>query len=459
MKPLAGSTRSLTARLLIGVGLPMIILAVALGLGGGLMIRATVTAVNDRILEAAARGIADSLTIEEGEIALDLSPAIFGMLENTARDNVYYTIRYRGRALTGYGDLPQISLAPGEDAAAFGDARYLDRDIRIVARARRLPGLDAPVVIEVAETLDARKADTNRLLSGLLFLESALILVAVLLLPFAVRWGLRPVARIQAELDHRVAADLAPLSLDAVPAELRNLVKAFNAMLGRLGDAMIAMRRFTGDASHQIRTPLSIIRTHVAVLRSAAPGSTEAAQSLDDIDRGTVRLSHLVGQLLALARADNAARNETPLEAVDLRDIVTAVVAERREASARAGVTLVVVPAPAIIIRTAPVLALELLANLLDNAVRHGGAGGIVRVTATEDPALLIDDDGPGIPATERERVFTRFAQLPRDARNEGSGLGLSIARSLAQAIGAELRLEDGPDGRGLRAIVHFPRP
>lgn len=451
----AGATRSLTARLLMGVGLPMIALAMALSLGGVLMIRATVTTVNDRILDAAARGIADSLTIEEGAIALDLSPAIFGMLENAARDNVYYAVRYQGRALTGYGDLPQIALSAQGDAAAFGDGVYLGREVRIVARTRRLPGLTAPVVVEVAETLDARRADTGRLLTGLLVLEGALILLAVVLLPIAVRWGLRPVTRIQAELDARAASDMAPLPLSAAPAELRDLVKAFNAMLGRLSQAMTAMRRFTGDASHQMRTPLSILRTHVAVLRDVAPGSAEASQSLDDIDRGAARLSYLVAQLLALARADDAAaRMQAPLEIVDLRDLVTAVVAEHRDMAAGAGVKLTVArsgPTPA---RTAPALAIELLANLIDNAIRHGG--GTVRVGITADPMVVIEDDGPGIPPEEYERVFTRFAQLPRDTRNEGSGLGLSIADSLAQATGATLTLAGGAKGRGLRVEVRF---
>ena len=149
----------------------------------------------------------------------------YAQAEVAYQNAVTYALdRRQGRALTGYGDLPQISPGGSEDDTAFGDARYLNRDIRIVAKTRRLPGHDAPVLIEVAETLDARKADTDRLLTGLFVLEAALILLAVLLLPFAVRWGLRPVTRIQAELDHRVATDLTPLPLRAVPMELRNLV-------------------------------------------------------------------------------------------------------------------------------------------------------------------------------------------------------------------------------------------
>lgn len=455
-----GASRSLTARLLVGVGLPMVLLAAVLGLGGTLVIRATVGSVNDRILAAAARGIADSLTVEDGEVALDLSPAIFGMLENTARDNVYYSVRQGDRALTGYADLPRIAAAGAGEAPVFADARYLGRAVRIVAEVRRLPGQAVPVVVEVAETLDARAADARRLRAALFVLEVALILLAVLLLPLAVRWGLRPVARVRGELDRRAASDLAPLPLASVPSELRDLVRAFNAMLARLGETFAAMRRFTGDASHQMRTPLSILRTHVAVLRTAAPGSVEARQSIEDIDAGSVRLAHLIGQLLALARADNAGPEGNAPERVDLAAIVAAAVGEQRELAAAVGVTLTVAEAGAPVhALTVAGLAIELLANLIDNAIRHGRPGGRVRVVVAPGPAVTVEDDGPGIPAADRERVFGRFTRLSAYGAHGGSGLGLSIARALAQAIRAELTLADGPGAVGLSATVRFPGP
>lgn len=445
---------SLTARVLAGVALPMIAVALALGVGGTLAIQATVDAVNDRILDAAARGIADSLTVENGAVALDLPPTIFGMLENAARDNVYYSIRRGDRVLTGYADLPRIAPATDGETPRFADGRYLDRDVRLVVRTRRMPGIAQPIAIQVAETLDARSADVRRLLLALVGLEVVLIALAVLLLPLSVRWGLRPVVRLRAELDRRAASDLTPLPLAHVPGELRDLVAAFNALLARLGEAIGAMRRFTGDASHQMRTPLTILRTHVAALRSLPPGSSAARQSIEDIDAGSVRLARLIAQLLALARADNAIPGETALEIVDLAALVAAVVGEQADAAAMAGVVLTVSGA-AREAATAPALAIELLSNLVDNAVRHGGPGH-VRVILEDGPAIAVEDDGAGIPIAERGRAFERFTRL-RARHAEGSGLGLSIARALAGAIGATLTLEDGPAGRGLRAVVRFP--
>ncbi|MBB4154399.1 two-component system sensor histidine kinase TctE [Sphingomonas jinjuensis] len=447
---------TLTARVLAGVALPMIAVALALGVGGTLAIRATVDAVNDRILDAAARGIADSLTVEDGAVALDLPPTIFGMLENTARDNVYYGVRQDGRVLTGYPDLPPLAPAADADAPRFADGRYLGRDVRLVVRTRRLPGIARPLVVQVAETLDARAADVRRLLLALVALEAALIVLAVLLLPLSVRWGLRPVVRLRSELDRRAASDLTPLPLARVPGELRDLVTAFNALLARLGEAIGAMRRFTGDASHQMRTPLTILRTHVAALRTLPPGSAEARQSIEDIDAGSVRLARLIAQLLALARADNAIAGETAIERVDLAAIVAAVVGEQEDAAAAAGVTLTVGGAPREAL-TAPALAIELLSNLVDNAIRHGGPG-TVRVLLEEGPAVAVEDEGPGIAAGDRGRAVERFTPI-RTRGGAGSGLGLSIAHALAGAIGATLTLEDGSSGRGLRAVVRFTTP
>lgn len=453
MKPARDMLGSLTTRVLMGVTLPMIALALALAVGGTIAIRATVGAVNDRILDAAARGIADSLFVEDGAVALDLPPTIFGMLENTARDNVYYAVRQGDEVLTGYADLPRLDPID-DDAPRFGDGRYLGRPVRMVIRTRRLPGVRRTLTVQVAETLDARAADVRRLLLALIALEAALIALAAVLLPLSVRWGFRPVTRLRVELDRRAASDLTPLPLEHVPAEMRDLVGALNALMERLGGAIGAMRRFTGDASHQMRTPLTILRTHVAALRSALPGSMEAWQSIEDIDAGSVRLSRLITQLLALARADNAVADETALENVDLAALSAAAISDHVEAAAAAGVSLTCSGEPREA-RTAPVLAMELLSNLIDNAVRHGGAGGSVRVIVEEGPVIAVEDDGPGIPAGERERAFERFTSI-RSRDVGGSGLGLSIARALADTIGASVTLESGRSGRGLRAVVRF---
>lgn len=449
--------RSLTLRLLAGMALPMTLLAVLLGIGGAWAIAETVEAVNDRILSAASRAMADSLSVEDGEIMLELSPAIFGMLENNSRDNVYYSVRHRGRLLTGYDDLPVIAPPNLRDTqVVFGKGIYLGREVRIVAEARSLPQIDGPVIIEVAETLDARERSARQMLIALAALEATLIAAAVIMLPLAVRWGLRPVGRVRDAMDRRAASDLTPIPLSDVPRELRDLVRAFNAMLGRLDAGMQGMRRFTADASHQMRTPLSILRAHIAVLRKAGPGSDEARASIDDIDHASERLRHLLVQLLALARADAAMPNQVGWTSVDLNSIAETAVSERALEALRAGVELAYEASSVPIqVSSNAALAGELISNLIDNAVRYNRRGGNVTVIVG-DHAIVVEDDGPGIAPEDRERVFTRFTRLDRNATSPGSGLGLPIARSLATAIGATLTLDTARSGQGLRAIVRF---
>jgi len=459
-----GPESSLTYRLLRRIVVPMAAVAILLGVGGSWVITQSVQTVNDRILGAASRAIADSLSYEDDELSLNLSPAIFGMLEDSERDNVYYSVRSGGRVLTGYADLPDIAPRGLRDTqVVFGRAIMQGKPVRVVAEGRRVPHIAAPVIVEVAETLDARERVSGRMLGGLALLEALLIVIAMILLPLAVRSGLRPLQRISGEMDARAGSDLTPLPLTDVPSELRGLVGAFNGMLARLDQTLRNMRRFTADASHQMRTPLSILRTHVVVLRRAPAGSLEAKSSIDDIDHATERLQRLVTQLLALARADNVLPQDIKRERIDIGRLVAALAAEHAPEAVRAGMDLHFEPAngPAFAL-TQPVLASELLGNLVDNAIRYNRPGGkvvvSVAVTGAEDAVTVaVEDDGPGIPPRDRKRVFNRFTRLERDSTRPGSGLGLPIAAMLAHATGAAITLSNARTGTGLRVEVAFP--
>jgi two-component system, OmpR family, sensor histidine kinase TctE len=460
-----GPQDSLTYRLLRRLVVPMAVVAILLGVGGSWVITTSVQAVSDRILGAASRAIADSLVYEDGEIALNLSPAIFGMLEDAERDNVYYSVRSGGRLLTGYDDLPDIAPDGLRDTqVVFGRAVVHGKAVRVVAEGRRLPHLRNPVIVEVAETLDARQRVSHRMLGGLALLEAFLIAMTAVLLPLAVRRGLRPLTRVSEEMDARAGADLTPLPLAGVPRELRDLVRAFNGMLARLDTTLQNMRRFTADASHQMRTPLSILRTHIALVRRARPGSAEAESSLADIDHATERLQRLVTQLLALARADNVAPEDIARAPVDMERLVAEIATELVPHAVQAGMDLhFEAPNEPAIALTQAVLATEVISNFVDNAIRYNRDGGTITVAvhvadAQDEVIVSVVDDGPGIPAEDRERVFTRFTRLDRDSSRPGSGLGLPIAARLGRAIGARIELMTARSGQGLRVEIAFPR-
>lgn len=452
---------SLTGRLLVALILPTATLALMLGVGGALFIDRIVEGVNDRLLETSARSIADTLAFEHGDITLDLPPSAFGMLENDERDNVYYSVHVGRDLLTGYADLPRVeTLEARVDDTRFAYARYRGSPVRLAAVVRRVPRVEMPVVVQVAETLDSRSGLQRRLLAGLFVLEVLLIVPLVVLVPLAVRWGLRPLAQVRQEVDNRSPLDFTPLTLQRVPSELRSFVTTFNGLLLRLQDAMEGVRRFTADASHQMRTPLSILRAHLQVLQREGLQSSAGQASLADIDAATGRLQRLLTQLLALARAEGSREGLARLvRPVDLVELTRSVAEDYVPVALRAGVDLQFEAETCVVVRTVEEFVRELVANLVDNAIRYNRSGGTVwlRVEALPDARRLVtvEDDGPGIPEALRPEVFKRFQRLERDRGEAGSGLGLAIVKVLADALAADVRLSDSRQG-GLRVEIEF---
>lgn len=455
-----GQASSITRRMLVAIGLPMAVLAILLGVGGAITINQVVEGVNDRLLGASARAIAETLAVENDEVTLDLPASALGMLENDARDNVYYSVWSNGELLTGYADLPRVSETPDDDGEmVFEYAQYRDYRIRIAAVARKVPRIDRPVIVEVAETLEARHALRDRMLVALAILETMLITLSLGLLPLAVRWGLAPLKRVLGAMGLRREADFTALPLDYVPGELRGLVGAFNGLLGRLDAAMLRIRRFTADASHQMRTPLSILRTHVAALRSTGLPSGPARQSVDDIDAATDRLQRLLTQLLALARAEGAAEDRVDRRsAVDLIEIARNASVEYAPQAVKMGIDMHFdAPKRAVNVLTQPDLAGELIGNLIDNAIRYNRDGGVVKVTVRASGKVTVEDEGPGIGPEDRALVFERFSRLSHGQGPVGSGLGLAIVRALAENLDAEVALADRGSSPGLLATICFP--
>lgn len=458
---------SLTGRLLISLVLPAIGLAIILALGGAFTIQNIVEMVNDRVLGASARSIADTLAYEDGDITLDLPLSAFGMLENEQRDNVYYSVWRGPELVTGYPDLPVIAPLDEhvEGETLFAYSTYRETPIRIAAVTRRVPRVQEPVIVQVAETLAARNVLRDRMLTSLAIVELLFLALLIFLLPIAVRWGLVPLARVGREIDGKDAADFRPLDLSAVPLEMRSLVEAFNGLLGRLAAAVEGLRRFTADASHQMRTPLSILRTHVDALRREGGASAAGRSSLDDIDAATKRLQRLLTQLLALARAEGAKEAQNGLAAMTTVDAVALIreaaadyvplaLSESMEVQFESGVDRLP-------LRTAPALLSELLGNLIDNAIRYNRPGGtiFINLSVNEKEAIIgVEDEGPGIPPGQREQVFRRFHRLKKDQQRPGSGLGLAIVKALAETIGARVALCDREHGTGLRVEIVLPR-
>ena len=453
-------TPALRTRLLVAVLGPLLAAAILIGVVGAALIADVVRRTNDRVLGGALGAIAETVQVERGEVTLDLPAAAFGMLENTERDNVYYRVAVGSDLLTGYADLPAPDPATlAVDVPRYRFARYRDQKIRIAEVRRSLPRIDKPVIVQIAETLDNRGALTRRLMLALLIGECVLVGAAALLLRPALGWSLRPLARLRGAVearDERARPDFSPLDTGPLPSELRPLAGAFDRLLAQLDTATVGVRRFTADASHQMRTPLSVLKVQVALARRGS--DAERREALDEIADAVVRLERLVTQLLALARAEEAGVS-APLEAVDLREVAAAVITRQIKHAIEAGIDLTLegdeTAGP--VVSGHRTLIFEILSNLVDNGIRYNRRGGTVSIvlkTTEGATTVTIADDGPGIAPEHRELVFERFVRLGAPGSPEGSGLGLAIVRSAAARLKAAVALADTE--RGTTVVLRF---
>jgi two-component system sensor histidine kinase TctE len=458
--PAETRTPALRTRLLVAVLGPLLAAAILIGVVGATLIADVVRRTNDRVLGGALGAIAETVQVERGEVTLDLPSAAFGMLENTERDNVYYRVAVGPDLLTGYADLPAPDPATLDiDVPRYRFARYRGQQIRIAEVRRSLPRIDKPVIVQIAETLDNRGALTRRLMLALLIGECVLVGAAALLIRPALGWSLRPLARLRGAVearDGRARPDFSPLDTGPLPSELRPLAGAFDRLLAQLDTATVGVRRFTADASHQMRTPLSVLKVQVALARRGS--GPERSVALDEIADAVVRLERLVTQLLALARAEEAGVS-APLEAVDLREVAVAVITRQINRAIEAGIDLTIEGDPEVshVVSGHRTLIFEIVSNLIDNGIRYNRRGGTVSVrlqTTPSETTIAVVDDGPGIPIDQREMAFDRFVRLGATGSPEGSGLGLAIVRSAATRLNATVAF--GEVASGTSVILRF---
>jgi two-component system sensor histidine kinase QseC len=273
----------------------------------------------------------------------------------------------------------------------------------------------------------------------------------------AVGWGTRPLVGLRAQVVQRDPDNLAPLEVVRPPAEIAPLVAGLNRLLDRVRASIESERRFTADAAHELRTPVAAVRAHAEVARGAT-GDAERRAALDGILAGCDRAAHAIDQLLTLARldpGDPGGRHEP----CDLRAVAKDALADLAPMAVARGVEVELTPgAPAPMPGNGGLLGV-LVRNLVDNAVRYGGAGGSVGVDVVPEAAivrLVVSDQGPGIPPAQREALGRRFYRVP-GSREVGTGLGLSIVKRIAELHRATVRFGDGPGGRGLSVVVEFP--
>lgn len=325
-------------------------------------------------------------------------------------------------------------------------------------------------IVQVAQLAEGRQALAADVSFKLLVPSLLMVPVFALLLTFALRRGLRPLAKASEAVERRSAASLEPIQDAPLPEELHALVASINGLMLRLSRVLAQQRMFIADAAHELRSPLTALQLQLELVRQAT-GESERSRAIEDIQSGLDRATHLVSQLLDLSRLD-----DDPAAAlasnVDLSDLARSAVgefsgkAEQRQIDLGADAEL-----PAVLAGEAEQLRI-LLNNLIDNALRYTEPQGRVDVRVVAGPdagriTIEVSDSGPGIRAEERASAFNRFyragsSQGP-DGIIPGTGLGLAIVKAIATRHAATVELADGlarPDGSaGLTVRVRFGKP
>ena len=426
----------------------------------------------DQALRENVTAISRQIKFVEGRPRITLPGSARALLRSDEMDSVYFHVMTSsGKLLSGDTELPTpppTQQSPRDEPGElyFRDGEYNGQDLRIAYMYMAEPGMarERWLLIEVGETLEKRSQLSNKIIASVILPQFVIIPLAVILVWFGLSQGLRPLTRLRKRIETRREADLSPIALRRVPEELRPLTEAFNSMLARMQQNVDAQRRFVADAAHQMRTPLTGLKTQAQLaMRETDPA--ELRHALRQIATSVDRASHLVNQLLALARAEASEHSQQALVPLDLdrllRDIVETWVVralDRRIDLGYESAGVVSVMGNAFLLR-------EMINNLIDNALRYTPDDGRVtcRIVAQGDFALLeIEDNGIGISDDDALMVFDRFYRVDGTGV-EGSGLGLAIVREIAELHRAAASLrrntKPGADGQvcGCIARVVFP--
>ncbi len=312
------------------------------------------------------------------------------------------------------------------------------------------------LTIQVATTSANRARRFADIAPWLLFPLGVLVIVLGLLIRAAVGRALAPLEQVRGEIGQRGVLKLHALDSQGMPDEVAPLVDALNDLLVRLDQAMVGQRRFIADAAHELRTPLTAVKLQAQIARRAET-SDEREAALIQLADGVDRAAHLVDQLLGMARLEPEA-NQAKFTPVALDTLVKRTVADFSAQAEVRNIDLGVGECDPLILTGQAESLRMLLSNLIDNALRYSLSGGRVDVElrrSADMAILIVRDDGPGIPASERARVFERFQRLA-GADIPGSGLGLAIVKQVVAMHSGEIKLDDAPGG-GLQVEVVLP--
>lgn len=423
-------------------------------------VKQAANAAYDRSLLGALKAIDANVSTESGGLSVELPYRLFEFFELTASGPVNFRIAtVDGLVELGSPDLPQAPAPLRLGVPVFYDGVYFGEPVRVVAYLRELdrPAAESPerqLVIQVAESVQSRREFRQTFVRRAAVVNGLFLLLTVGCAVAVIVFVLRPLAGVSASIGRRPPSDLTPVDTDALPADVRPLVRAMNEHMGRIRQLVDQQRAFLDDASHQLRTHLTTLRMQADYARGAED-PVQLRSALEALTAELQRASRSTNQLLSLGRSDTTALSPSAFDSGELLQEV----AREFLPAARANRVDLGVEGDTHKAHGDRELLREALSNLVANAIAYA-PGATVTLSAAADAmgyCLAVEDNGPGLPAPVAAQLGQRFV---RGAGRSGSGLGLAIAHAIAARHGGVLRLEPASDaGGGLRATLWWPRP
>lgn len=414
----------------------------------------------DRALFDSVVALAGQIALRNDELWVDLPPEARKFLVGSDGEQVLFRVidLRNARVIVSNGNLgpwPEEAPVPGQPS--FRDAQIGATPFRVAYACFLIDLEDVPALVEVAETLGNRTSMTRQILAATVVLMGAIIAVAVFLVWQGVGRALAPLKMLEAEAAQRSSTNLEPLNANTAPEEVRGLIGSINRMMARVSESIDSQRRFIANAAHQLRTPIAGLQLQAQLALKEEPAAPVRAH-VSEIEECADRTAHLIEQMLMLSKAEAQELIQNGQE-VDLAEVAHSVIERYLPQAVQKRIDLGYEGTPSgTHFAGSKVLLAELLANLVDNAIRYGRAGGRVTVWIRDESdatVLGVTDDGPGISAEEQKKIFQRFYR-PESSTTQGAGLGLAIVKEIAERHRGEVSLESAP-GTGCRFLVRLP--
>ncbi|WP_460873796.1 sensor histidine kinase [Paralcaligenes ginsengisoli] len=405
-------------------------------------LRAQIDIAYDRSLAGALRSMDYNISTASGGLSLEQPYLLLEFFELTANERVYYRVMTEdGLAEIGNQELPLPPTPLVSGVPQFYTANYLGQAIRVAALARPMnPPLyndrGGRVIVQVAEDIDSREQFIHSMLLRSIERDLAVVALVVLIVVLGVLFAVRPLTRLRQNLEKRRFDDLRPVEADDVPAEVQPLVTAINLHMARYAQQARLQRQFLDDASHQLRTPLSVLRAQLGyALREKDPQEIHSA--LQAMREGLDRAVRTTNQMLSLAKAKEGSPFETGegLEKIDLVQMAQAIFKDMYPVARAKRLDFgLECPEAPVQVWGLEWLLREAAVNLLDNAIRYTPNGGVLtlRISVEGSSAcLIVEDNGPGMSSDDIEKAGIRFRRGAAGKNTSGAGLGLAIVHTI----------------------------